>query len=307
MIMHIAITGNLGSGKSTVARKLSEKLGFPIYSTGDVQRRKANELGITTLELNRRSMEDPALDHYIDDDVVRESVEKDNIIFDSRMAWHFAHNAFRVFIKVDINEAARRIQGDKRGNVESFKTVEEAKASVSERGRLERERFVSIYGVDYADEGNYDLVLDSTNHTPDEITDMIIAAFDKANTPSAVTVYTEKAPAAIGPYSQAKLLGSVLYTSGQIPIDPATGAVTGEGIVEQTHQVCKNIKAVLHEARTSFAKVVKTTCFLADMSDFAAFNEVYEQYFVSKPARSCVAVKTLPKNVLVEIEVIAEV
>ncbi len=304
--MHIAITGNLGSGKSTVAKMLSEKLGFPIYSTGEVQRRKADELGITTLELNRRSMEDPALDHYIDDDVVRESIEKENIIFDSRMAWHFAHNALRVFIKVDIDEAARRIKEAKRGDVESFKTVEEAKESVSERGRLERERFVSIYGVDYADENNYDLVLDSTSHTPDEITDMIIEAYNKANASSAVTIHTDKAPAAIGPYSQAKLIGSMLYTSGQIPIDPVTGDVSGDNISDQTHQVCKNLKAVLSEARTSFAKVVKTTCFLADMADFAAFNAVYEQYFVSKPARSCVAVKTLPKGVLVEIEVIAE-
>lgn len=307
--MHIAITGNLGSGKSTVAIKISEKLGFEIYSTGTVQRSAAEKMGITTLELNQRMMTDPSFDHVIDDAVTRISLEKDNIIFDSRMAWHFAHNAFRVFIKVDIDEAARRVKEANRGNVESFATVEEAKASITERGNLERERFLAIYGVDYSDKNNYDLVVDSTEHTADEVADIVIAAFNKAvlkKTPSSVTVHTDKAPAAIGPYSQAKLIGSLLYTSGQIPTDPETGAVTGENITEQTEQVCKNLAAVLDAAGTSFEKVVKTTCFLSDMADFAAFNEVYAKYFVTKPARSCVAVKALPKGVLVEIEAIAE-
>lgn len=120
-------------------------------------------------------------------------------------------------------------------------------------------------------------------------------------------VSTEKAPAAIGPYSQAIILNDVLFTSGQIPINPASGEVEVEGIVAQAEQVMKNMEAVLQEAGTSFEKVVKTTCFLADMADFGAFNEVYAKYFVNKPARSCVAVKTLPKNVLCEVEVIASV
>ena len=119
-------------------------------------------------------------------------------------------------------------------------------------------------------------------------------------------IYTKNAPDAIGPYSQAIKCGNMLFTSGQIPIDPATSQVEATDIVGQTEQVCKNLCAVLTEAGTSFEKVVKTTCFLADMADFAAFNEVYAKYFVSKPARSCVAVKTLPKNVLVEVELIAE-
>ena len=120
------------------------------------------------------------------------------------------------------------------------------------------------------------------------------------------TVFTDKAPAAIGPYSQAKIAGGFLFASGQIPVDPSTGIVFGEDISSQTEQVCKNISAVLDEAGTSFDNVVKTTCFIADMADFAAFNAVYEKYFTSKPARSCVAVKQLPKNVLCEIEIIAE-
>ena len=119
-------------------------------------------------------------------------------------------------------------------------------------------------------------------------------------------VYTEKAPAAIGPYSQAMILNGVLFTSGQIPVNPATGEINGDTIETQAEQVMKNLGEVLKEAGSSFEKAVKTTCFLADMGDFAKFNEVYAKYFVNKPARSCVAVKTLPKNVLCEVEVIAE-
>ncbi|HCL02269.1 MAG TPA: regulator [Lachnoclostridium phytofermentans] len=118
-------------------------------------------------------------------------------------------------------------------------------------------------------------------------------------------INTTSAPAAIGPYSQALVVNGVLYTSGQIPIDPATGAVVEGGIKEQTLQVMKNIKAILEEANTTFENVFKTTCFLSDMGNFAAFNEVYGEYFTGKPARSCVAVKELPKGVLLEVEVIA--
>lgn len=121
------------------------------------------------------------------------------------------------------------------------------------------------------------------------------------------TIHTEHAPAAIGPYSQAVVTKGLLFTSGQIALDPATGAVVEGGIAEQTERVCKNLHAVLAAAGTSPEKVVKTTCFLSDMANFAAFNEVYGKYFPQKPARSCVAVKTLPKNVLVEVECIAEV
>ena len=117
-------------------------------------------------------------------------------------------------------------------------------------------------------------------------------------------VATEKAPAAIGPYSQGMVLGSTVYCSGQIPVDPASGQIP-EGIAAQAEQSCKNVAAVLEAAGSSLEKVVKTTCFIADMGDFAAFNEVYAKYFVSKPARSCCAVKTLPKGVLCEIEAVA--
>ena len=120
-------------------------------------------------------------------------------------------------------------------------------------------------------------------------------------------VYTPNAPEAIGPYSQAIKAGNLVFTSGQIPIDPSTGAVEAVTIEQQTEQVCKNIAAVLEAAGSSLEKVVKTVCFLSDMNDFAAFNGVYSKYFTGKPARSCVAVKTLPKNVLVEVDTVAEI
>lgn len=120
-------------------------------------------------------------------------------------------------------------------------------------------------------------------------------------------VYTKSAPEAIGPYSQAVITGGLVFTSGQIAINPNTAEVEATTIEEQTHQVCKNLCEVLKAAGTSIDKAVKTTCFLKDMNDFAAFNSVYAEYFTSKPARSCVAAKQLPKDVLVEVEVIAEI
>ena len=120
-------------------------------------------------------------------------------------------------------------------------------------------------------------------------------------------VHTNNAPAAIGPYSQAVVVGNLVFTSGQIPLNPASGQMEGSNITEQTHRVCQNLKAVLEAAGASLQSAVKTVCFLSDMADFAAFNEVYAQYFTEKPARSCVAVKDLPKGALVEVEVVAQV
>ena len=120
-------------------------------------------------------------------------------------------------------------------------------------------------------------------------------------------VHTDMAPAAIGPYSQAIVTGNLVFTSGQIPLDPETGVLVGKDIREQTERVCKNLSAVLTAAGSSLEKAVKTVCYLSNMEDFAAFNEVYATFFTGKPARSCVAVKTLPKNVLCEVEVIAAI
>ncbi len=120
-------------------------------------------------------------------------------------------------------------------------------------------------------------------------------------------ISTEKAPAAIGPYSQAIVCGGLVYTSGQLGMNPATAELEGTTVTEQATQALKNLGAILEEAGTSYDKIIKTTCFLADMADFAEFNAVYSQYITSAPARSCVAVKTLPKNALVEVEAIAEI
>lgn len=120
-------------------------------------------------------------------------------------------------------------------------------------------------------------------------------------------IHTNNAPAAIGPYSQAIVTGNLIFTSGQIALNPETGVLEGANITEQTHRVCKNLSAVLAEAGGSLESAVKTVCFLSDMADFAEFNAVYGQYFTEKPARSCVAVKELPKGALVEVEVIAEI
>lgn len=119
-------------------------------------------------------------------------------------------------------------------------------------------------------------------------------------------IKTDKAPKALGPYSQAVVLGNLVFTSGQIALNPETGSLEGENIKEQTHRVCKNLQAVLEASGSNFKSVIKTTCFLQDMKDFADFNNVYGEYFSEKPARSCVAVNELPKGALVEIEVIAE-
>ena len=123
----------------------------------------------------------------------------------------------------------------------------------------------------------------------------------------AIKIATDKAPAAIGPYSQAMVVGGLVFTSGQIAINPENGNIEATDVKGQTEQVMKNLTAVLAAAGTSLDNVVKTTCFLTDMADFAAFNEVYGEYFTSKPARSCVAAKQLPRNVLVEIEVVAQI
>jgi 2-iminobutanoate/2-iminopropanoate deaminase len=119
-------------------------------------------------------------------------------------------------------------------------------------------------------------------------------------------VHTDNAPAAIGPYSQAVVAGELIFTSGQIALNPETGLLEGETVTEQTHRVCRNLQAVLTAAGSSLKHTLKTVCYLSDMADFAAFNEVYAQYFTEKPARSCVAAKALPKGALVEVEVIAQ-
>ncbi len=173
--MQIAFSGKLGSGKSTVCDILNKQYGYSIYSTGTIQRKIAEEMGISTLELNKRMREDPALDHVIDDAVVELSRERkgDKLIYDSRMAWHFAENTFKVYMYVDPTVAARRVLAADRGNVEKYSSLEEAREMLISRSVEENTRFKMIYGVDNFDYNNYDLIIDSTTATPELIAKVI--------------------------------------------------------------------------------------------------------------------------------------
>lgn len=178
--MLISITGKLGSGKSTICNLLKDRYGFEIYSTGAFQREVAREMGITTLELNKRLREDPSLDYVIDDAVKKLSIERaqDKLIFDSRMAWHFAEKSFKIFLTIDPREAARRVMLNQRGSEEFYANEDEACEKLIERSQVEQARFMQIYGVDYYDFNNFDLIVDTTARTPDQIIDIIVAAYE---------------------------------------------------------------------------------------------------------------------------------
>ena len=176
--MHITITGKLGSGKSTVCKLIAEKHGYEIFSTGAIQREVARELGITPLELNVRMKQDRSLDDRLDSTVTRLSLERkdDKLIFDSRMAWHFAADVFKIFVTVDPMTAARRVMANPRPE-EPYDSVEDACAGLIARSREEQSRFMSMYGVDYYDFKNHNLIVDSTHRTPEEIEGIIWDAF----------------------------------------------------------------------------------------------------------------------------------
>ena len=173
--MQIAFSGKLGSGKSTVCDILNKQYGYSIYSTGTIQRKIAEDMGITTLELNKRMREDPALDHVIDDAVAELSRQRrgEKLIYDSRMAWHFAEYTFKVYMYVDPTVAARRVLAADRGSVEKYETLEEAREMLISRSVEENTRFKKIYGVDNFDYNNYDLIIDSTTATPELIANVI--------------------------------------------------------------------------------------------------------------------------------------
>lgn len=174
--MHITITGNLGSGKSTICRLLNENYQFEIYSTGKVQRELASQMNMTTLELNQLMRSDRKYDTMIDDATTklsRENKDKD-IIFDSRLAWHFVEHSFKVFVSVSLEVAAERVMNDSRGEVEKYTSLEEAKKLLAERADTEKIRYKEIYNLNYMDFSNYDLIIDSTDCTPDKIAEIIM-------------------------------------------------------------------------------------------------------------------------------------
>lgn len=174
--MHITITGNLGSGKSTIARILSEKYNFEVYSTGKVQRELAKQMNLSTLELNQLMMSDRKYDNMIDNETARISRDNrdKNIIFDSRLAWHFVEHSFKVFVSVDLDVAADRIMKDQRGSVEKYSSIDEAKTLLAERAKTEMIRYKDIYNLNYMNFSNYNLVIDGTYCDPDTIADIII-------------------------------------------------------------------------------------------------------------------------------------
>ncbi len=174
--MHITITGNLGSGKSTICKLLNEKYQFEIYSTGKVQRELARQMNMTTLELNQLMCSDKKYDKMIDDEtarISRENRDKD-IIFDSRLAWHFVERSFKVFVSVSLEVAAERVMNDQRGAEEKYASIEEAKELLAERAATERVRYKDIYNLNYMDFSNYNLIIDSTYCLPDKIAEIII-------------------------------------------------------------------------------------------------------------------------------------
>ncbi|TAH69587.1 MAG: hypothetical protein EWM47_06535 [Anaerolineaceae bacterium] len=174
--MHITITGNLGSGKSTIAKLLSEQYNFEVYSTGKVQRALAKKMNLSTLELNQLMMSDHKYDNMIDEETARISRDnKDkNIIFDSRLAWHFVEYSFKVFVSVSLDVAAERIMKDQRGSVENYSSIEEAKALLAERAKTEMVRYKDIYNLNYMDFSNYNLVIDGTYCDPVTIAGIIM-------------------------------------------------------------------------------------------------------------------------------------
>lgn len=182
-IMHITLTGNLGSGKSTICKILKESYGFEIYSTGTVQRKIAEERGISVLEMNELMCKDHSYDHLIDDTTARISRENPdkNIVFDSRLAWNFVEKSFKVFLSVSIDEAGRRVFADTtRGQVEAYKSLEDCRAKLRARAENEDKRYEDIYGIHYFDFQNYDLILDSSHCSPELLAQTIVSLAKEA-------------------------------------------------------------------------------------------------------------------------------
>ncbi len=179
--MHISITGRLGSGKSTVAKLLAASEGFEIYSTGAIQRRIAADMGLTTLQMNQLMNSDHKYDHMLDETVTKISLERaaDTLLFDSRMAWHFARGSFKVYLFVDTAVAARRVMRDCRGDVECYSSVDDAIEQLNARMLVENARYRELYGVDHLDLNNFDLVVNTENISPEKTCEIIMSEFNE--------------------------------------------------------------------------------------------------------------------------------
>ena len=222
--MHITLTGNLGSGKSTICKILREKYGFEIYSTGTVQRQLAAEMGLSVLEMNKLMCSDHKYDHLIDDTtakIARENPDK-NIVFDSRLAWHFVEKSYRVFLSVSLEEASRRVYNDStRGAVETYKSQDECRDQLRERAANEKMRYADIYGLNYYDFTNYDLVLDSSHASPEVLAQMIVTlATEDRKKPQEGRIILFS-PLRLGSTDNAEVSHSGFYPDGVVGIKEA--------------------------------------------------------------------------------------
>ena len=212
--MHITLAGKLGSGKSTIASLLAERHGFEIYSTGKIQRELARSFGVSTLEMNQMMSSDTKYDHMIDDEVTRISIEraKDKLLFDSRMAWHFAKNSFRVFFTIDPQIAAVRVMANPRGAEETYTDVDDACEKLILRSVVENQRFKEIYGTDNLDYSNYDLIVDTSYEIPDNICKLVAHEYEEyCKDPSAYKRKMYFSPKSLYPTVSAEEINSIRF------------------------------------------------------------------------------------------------
>lgn len=217
--MHITLTGNLGSGKSTICKILDSEYKYEIYSTGKVQRKLAEDLGISVLEMNQLMCSDHKYDNMIDDTTAKISRENEdkNIVFDSRLAWNFVEKSFKVFLSVSIDVAATRVYGDNRGNVEKYSSIEDAKQQLKLRAQTEDLRYKDIYNLDYFNFNNYNLVLDSTYCTPDVLAKVIIEESEKGGNETKILMSTKR----LGVESKEEYdVNGPYYMEGNVVIQP---------------------------------------------------------------------------------------
>ncbi len=255
--MHITISGRLGSGKSTVGRYLSGKYGFVIYSTGAIQRELAAKKNLSTLEMNELMKKDPSYDHWIDETVARISEERkdEKILFDSRMAWHFAHHSFRVFLTIDPQIAGNRCVLDRKDGVESYASAEEARDQLLLRGKVENARFIDMYGVDNLDYRHFDLVVDSSVGNQYEVGELVYAEYLRyCEAPEKYKKKIYLAAQSIYPASEAKKGERIRKTP--VPVFPLDGY----------HYASEGVRTVLSAIRN---KVAFLPCRLVDMPDDA--------------------------------------
>lgn len=250
-VMHITLTGNLGSGKSTICKILESKYHYEIYSTGKVQRKLAEDLGISVLEMNRLMCKDHKYDNMIDDTTAKISREnKDKaIIFDSRLAWNFVETSFKVFLSVSLDVAAERVYGDNRGNVECYSSVDDAKQQLKLRAETENIRYKDIYNLEYFNFSNYNLILDSTYCTPEIIADILIKEASQAKETDEHKTKILMSPKRLG------IMDAVINENTSTYYLDEEVVVTK---VEDDYQVVKGMEIVAESAKNGipFVKVV---------------------------------------------------